>query len=68
MSHTMIETKCAHCGKIFVPAPYHIYKCEDENGITMLCSYTCKLRYVEQRDEQRRKRSEERKKRKREQN
>lgn len=68
MSHTLEERKCAHCGKIFVPAPYHIYKCEDENGHLLFCRYTCKLRYIEQRDEQRNKRTEENKKRKREQN
>lgn len=68
MPHTIEERKCAHCGKNFIPAPFHIYKCEDENGTTMLCSYTCKLRYIEQREKQRRKRTEENKKRKREQN
>ena len=33
----MEERFCIKCGKIFIPAPYHIYK--DKNGI--YCSWTC---------------------------
>ena len=54
MAYTLEERKCAHCGKIFVPAPYHRYHTEDENGHLVFCRYTHKLRYIEQRDEQRR--------------
>lgn len=67
MPHTLDERKCPQCGKIFIAAPFHVFKTEDENGATMFCTYTCKLRYTEQRDEQRAKRTEENKKRKREQ-
>lgn len=33
----MIERFCRKCGKVFIPAPYHIYK--DKNGI--YCNWTC---------------------------
>lgn len=33
----MVERICAKCGKVFIPAPYHIYK--DDNGI--YCKWTC---------------------------
>lgn len=33
----MLEKVCEKCGKVFIPAPYHIYK--DEKGI--YCSWTC---------------------------
>ena len=31
------EAKCKCCGKIFCPAPYHVYK--DKKGL--YCSYSC---------------------------
>ena len=33
----MIEMTCGKCGKIFIPAPQHIYK-DDEH---IYCSWTC---------------------------
>lgn len=33
----MIEVYCSKCGKMFIPAPQHIYK--DHKGI--YCSWTC---------------------------
>lgn len=33
----LTQATCPVCGKIFCPAPYHIY--EDDNGI--YCSWTC---------------------------
>lgn len=32
-----IESKCLKCGRIFVPAPYHVYK----NDKGYFCSWTC---------------------------
>ena len=48
MAYDLIERECAFCGKIFIPAPYHSYKYCDK----LLCSYTCRLRYEEQRAEE----------------
>lgn len=59
MAYQLEERKCAHCGKIFVPAVYHSYSVADENGHSLFCCYTHKLRYIEQRDEQRRRKKEE---------
>lgn len=61
MSHSMKEQKCPHCGKIFIAAPFHIYKTEGKNEMTILfCSYTCKLRYTEQIEAQREKENKKR--------
>lgn len=60
MSHSMKEQKCPHCGKIFIAAPFHIYKVVESNETTLLCSYTCKLRYTEQIEAQREKENKKR--------
>lgn len=60
MPHTLEERICPQCKKIFIAAPYHIYKYVDETGITMLCSYTCNLRYTEQKENERRKKDKRR--------
>ena len=33
----MIEAICPKCGKVFIPAPYHVY--HDDKGF--YCSWTC---------------------------
>ena len=33
----IVETECPKCGKVFVPAPYHVYK--THNGY--YCSWSC---------------------------
>ena len=40
---SLIEKKCAYCGKTFVPAVEHAYK----KGKKIFCKYTCMLRYRE---------------------
>lgn len=53
MAHLIIERTCKYCGKSFIPAPYHQYKCVDENGESLFCKYTCQLHYERRRNEQR---------------
>ena len=36
-AHGMNEVKCKKCGKIFIPAPYHV----DKYGNAFYCSWTC---------------------------
>lgn len=36
-----IERKCPVCGKVFFPAPYHVYKVNDK----LACSYSCVVLY-----------------------
>ena len=33
MTYSLIEKKCPCCGRIYVPAPYHVFK--------QYCSWTC---------------------------
>lgn len=33
----LVEVKCKKCGKLFIPAPFHVFK--DYRG--MYCSWTC---------------------------
>lgn len=35
------EKKCAVCGKVFIPAPLHVYKRHYSNLIKWFCSYHC---------------------------
>lgn len=39
MSQILPEKKCKKCGKIFIPAPMHIYHA----GSKYYCSWTCYL-------------------------
>lgn len=47
MPYSMKEKKCAYCGKMFIPAPFHSYKLYDEDGELLFCIRSCKLRYEE---------------------
>lgn len=38
--------KCAHCGRDFVPAPYHTYKCDVNHQTKWLCGYKCYDTYL----------------------
>ena len=33
------ERRCARCKKVFIAAPYHIYR--EKSGSKYYCSYTC---------------------------
>lgn len=44
----LVDTKCAKCGKIFVPAPQHVYR---DNG-KWYCTWTC---YNHRKDEKKKK-------------
>lgn len=35
------EKKCPVCGKVFIPAPLHVYKRHYSNLIKWFCSYHC---------------------------
>lgn len=37
-----VERKCDHCGRTFVPAPYHAWK-RDPGRTYWFCSYTCMI-------------------------
>lgn len=37
----LIERKCANCGKIFCPAPEHVYKDDDK----AFCKWSCLCEY-----------------------
>lgn len=41
------ETKCPICGKVFIPAPQHIYK--GEKG-RLVCSWGCVCKYERERE------------------
>lgn len=37
-----IEKKCARCGRVFIPAPKHIYKAPGKDGrLKFYCCWTC---------------------------
>lgn len=38
------EHICPICNKVFIPSAYHIYKVKN----TMLCSYSCRNRYLKE--------------------
>lgn len=42
----MTEMKCACCGKIFVPAPYHVYR----DGSKWFCKYTCYNKHLTEKE------------------
>lgn len=46
-STEFIERKCSVCGKMFFPAPLHVYKRHGRNkhNIKWLCSYSCMLEW-----------------------
>lgn len=49
MNHyTMKERKCAHCGKNFIPAPYHGFVIVNGEYVKFFCKYTCKLHYEQE--------------------
>jgi predicted nucleic acid-binding Zn-ribbon protein len=33
--------KCAKCGKLFIPAPEHIFKAGSKTGTNYYCKWTC---------------------------
>lgn len=33
--------KCPICGKIFIPAPMHVYEIKKKNQFFKVCSYSC---------------------------
>jgi hypothetical protein len=42
----LTEKKCPICGKMFIPAPMHVYKRYYKNGrAKWLCSYHCLLEW-----------------------
>lgn len=53
---TMVDHACAQCGKIFLPAPYHVYKRSYGSGgaTAWLCSYHCMLAWDKEHPTQRR--------------
>ena len=44
--YTFEEKKCAKCGKLFISAPYHIYK----KNSKWYCSWTCYNHRLDQED------------------
>lgn len=49
----IVEATCPICGKVFVPAPYHIYKQRSgRTGHKYYCSYSCYNRRYEKKDKQ----------------
>jgi len=48
----LVERKCPVCGKIFVPAPEHVY-IEDQKGF---CKWTCLCEYRRRKEEAKEKR------------
>ena len=45
--------KCPVCGKEFLPAPQHVYKLA--GGKRLVCSYSCELRSMREREEKKKK-------------
>ena len=45
----LIEKKCPVCGKIFVPAPFHVYF----RGDDVMCSWGCLNEYLRRKDKTR---------------
>lgn len=43
----MVEAKCKKCGRVFIPAPYHIYVDRDN----MYCGWTCFLHRKEKKQQ-----------------
>lgn len=41
------EKKCEWCGRIFCPAPQHVFKFRDGRRRMWFCKYTCMLRWRE---------------------
>lgn len=50
----IVEHKCPRCGKIFVAAPYHVYK---HNG-RLFCTYGCYNAHLNEIEEKQRRRKE----------
>lgn len=48
----LIERKCANCGKIFCPAPEHVYKDDDK----AFCKWSCLCEYRKHKEEAKEKR------------
>ena len=40
------EARCLCCGRIFVPAPYHVYKCYEG----YFCRYNCYNKYLTEKE------------------
>ena len=57
--HSLYETKCPECGKVFYPGPIYGWKVGDKK----YCRYSC-MRKEEKRREEKRKKKEEAKKKK----
>lgn len=36
-----VPVKCPICGKMYIPAPEHVYR--NYNGKRLVCSYTCSI-------------------------
>ncbi len=41
MAFRFEDVKCAHCGRMFLPAPYHHWR----HGHKLFCCYTCMKDY-----------------------
>ena len=41
------ECKCYKCGKVFVPAPFHVYK--DDHKI--FCKWSCYYSYLKEKEQ-----------------
>lgn len=42
----VVEKKCPVCGKIYCPAPLHVYKANKR----MVCSYSCVRKYEREKE------------------
>lgn len=51
-----LERVCPVCKKIFIPAPYHIYKVA--RGRKLVCTYTCMLKSERMHEQKARKKNE----------
>lgn len=39
------ELICPVCGKIFIPAPFHVYKVKAHGMVKKCCSYGCQVKH-----------------------
>ena len=49
----IVDKKCHLCGKNFIPAGLHMYKCDTGQGTVMFCSYTCWNKYLDKHERKR---------------
>lgn len=54
--YSYVERKCPICGKVFIPAAYHVYR-KGERG-PLVCSWGCQRAYEKEREEYRRRSKE----------